>query len=105
MHHLERGLLARYREAVAGERGETLGAAVAAVRAAGYDLGGSALKRVPSGFDPEHERADLLRHDGLYGWLQDKPAPAETHDRRFPAYCAERLRPLSPLQEWLLQLL
>jgi hypothetical protein len=104
MHHLERGLLPRYREAVAGERGESLGKAVAAVRAAGYDLGGSALKRVPSGFDPEHERADLLRHDGLYGWLQVKPVPAEAHDRRFPAYCAEHLRALAPLQQWLLDL-
>jgi uncharacterized protein (TIGR02453 family) len=58
--------LERYREAVAGEHGEAFVAAVAAVRKAGFELGGEALKTAPRGWPKDHPRIELLRHKGIY---------------------------------------
>ena len=58
--------LLRYRDAVAGEEGEAFAAAVAAVRKAGYEVGGDALKTAPRGFAKDHPRIELLRHKGIY---------------------------------------
>jgi uncharacterized protein (TIGR02453 family) len=44
------------------------------------DIGGhdNALKRVPSGFDPEHEFADDLRRRDYFGWAELSQADATT---------------------------
>lgn len=54
-----------YRRFVA-EKGNKLAAAIAKATMAGFELGGDKLKRVPSGFDPAHKHAELLKHKGLY---------------------------------------
>jgi uncharacterized protein (TIGR02453 family) len=60
--------LEAYRAAVVDEKmGKALEDALAVIRTAGnYEIGGEHYKRVPAGYPAEHERATLLRHNGLY---------------------------------------
>jgi len=60
--------LETYRAAVVDEKmGQALDDALATIRAAGdYDIGGDHYKRVPAGYPADHERATLLRYNGLY---------------------------------------
>lgn len=92
--------LVRYRDAVADTPGKALAQALARVRKAGYEIGGSQLKRVPRGYDAEHARADLLRYSGLYAY-SEVDVPDEFYDRRFAAYCARHFTRLAPLASWL----
>lgn len=103
-HHFEPEILDRYRHAVVDPtRGAALAKAVAAVRKAGYDVGSERYKRVPRGFDPEHPRADLLRHDGLIAWgelpVEDARSP------KFPGEVVAHYRKLAPIQRWMADLL
>jgi hypothetical protein len=59
---------------------------------------------MPRGFEPlGDERDELLLHDGVYAGYE-QPVPAEAHTDRFPDFCLERYRELSPLQDWLVGL-
>jgi len=93
--------VAKLREAVADDRtGPMLEKAIAAVTKAGFEIGGDRLSRVPTGYDKEHLRAELLKHKSLTGhaelgspaWLSTKKAVAEV---------TKRFRALSPLVDWL----
>ena len=100
MHRFETPLLERFREAVDDpKRGAALTRAVAKVREVGFEVGGEQYKRVPRGFDANHERAELLRYGGLYAWTQER-LPREVHTSAFPAYCAERYRAMKPVEDW-----
>jgi uncharacterized protein (TIGR02453 family) len=100
MHHFDKAQLERYRQAVADRSGAVLQRDVERLRAAGYELGGRRYKRQPAGFEAPAERAELLLHDGVYGWIQT-PVPEETFDGRFPSFCANHYRRLAPLNEFL----
>ncbi len=63
-----------YRRFVA-EKGSRLATAIRKAEKVGFELGGEKLKRVPSGFDPAHKHAELLKHKGLYVM---KTLPAKT---------------------------
>ena len=105
MHHFERPVLERFRTAVADSaRGAELVGAVDAVRAGGGEVGGQTYKRLPAGYDVDERRGELLRHSGLYAWVEHAPPPAETHTPDFPAFCVERYTALVPVQRWLLTL-
>jgi hypothetical protein len=102
MHRFDRPVLERYRAAVADEtQGRALVAAVAEIEQRGLELGGRNYKRVPAGYDVPAERADLLRHDGLYAWADFAPPPAKVHAAGFPAFCANHYERLRPVQDWL----
>lgn len=60
-------VLTAFREAVLHDKhGAALDAAAAQVRAAGnYTIGEQEYKRVPSGFDADHPRAEWLKYTGL----------------------------------------
>jgi uncharacterized protein (TIGR02453 family) len=101
MHHFQPEVLARFREAVADPaRGEALEGSVARVREAGYRIGGERYKRVPAGYAAPPSREALLRHDGLFCWLE-LAVPPETHTPGFASFCAERYAPMKPVQDWL----
>jgi uncharacterized protein (TIGR02453 family) len=105
MHHFERPLLERFREAVADpKRGAELVAAVDEVRAAGGEVGGQTYKRVPAGYDVDEQRGELLRHSGLFAGVEHAPPPPETHGADLPAFCIENYARLVPMQRWLLAL-
>jgi uncharacterized protein (TIGR02453 family) len=99
-HSFDKGELERFRRAVVDEPGAVLQRDLERLMADGYEVGGRHYKRLPAGFDGPADRADLLLHNALYAWVQG-PVPDETFDDRFPTYCAERYRPLAPLNEWL----
>jgi uncharacterized protein (TIGR02453 family) len=102
MHHFDPPQLERYRTAVADDvRGGALRNEVERLRAAGYEIGGQRYKRAPRGFEAPEDRAELLLHEGVFGWVQLSPPPKEVFSERFPRFCAERYRPLAPLVEWL----
>jgi uncharacterized protein (TIGR02453 family) len=97
---LESSQLPKLRSAVAADRsGKQLAEIVAQLEAAGYDVGGEDLKRVPGGLPQDHPRARLLKHKRLYFWrnfgLQPWLATPEAAER-----VAEVFRDGRPLNEW-----
>jgi uncharacterized protein (TIGR02453 family) len=103
MHRFEGDLLTRYREAVADPKGGAELSRAAEQLPDEYRLGGQTYKRIPAGYDADTDRADLLRHSGLYAGLE-LPLPPETHTPAFPAFCASHYRRMAPVQDWLVAL-
>jgi len=101
---LPKFLLGPYRQAVADpELGAALDRAVAKVSKAGYTVGGLKYKRVPRGFDPEHPRGELLKHDGLWA-AYEAEIPPELYTAGLPGWCLPHYRAMLPLHQWLLEL-
>jgi uncharacterized protein (TIGR02453 family) len=102
MHRFEPEQLARYREAVlhAGT-GRALARLVSRLRAKAYEVGKPERKTVPRGLPVDHERADLLRHDGLTVMHESK-LPARLHSAAFIDHCVAHYRRFVPVHEWLL---
>ena len=93
--------VAKLREAVADDRtGPALEKAIAAVRKAGFEIGGDRLSRVPNGYDKEHVRGDLLKHKSLTGHVE-LGSPAWLSTKKAVAEVTKRFRALSPLVDWL----
>ena len=101
LYMAEPKVLDRYRQAVVDDpTGGSLDRMVKGFERRGYKLEGSTKKRVPRGFDPEHPRARYLKHDGIYAW-RETPLPRGD----FVAHCFAHYRTLTPLQEWLMELI
>jgi len=102
IHRLEPAALAAYRAAVDDDRsGEALEVAVEDARMLrGVRLGGLAYKRVPRGFDPDHPRAELLRHAALYVSGEWK-LPRAASGPGFVGWVADRLEQMAPVERWL----
>jgi len=93
--------VARLRSAIADDHtGPALERAVAEVAAKGMTLGGHQLTRVPSGFDKEHPRAELLRYKTLTA-SRDYGSPAWLATPRAKTEITKAFRALAPLVAWL----
>ena len=99
--HTESPQIARLRRAVDDDvAGAELERAVSTVTRKQFEVGGARLTRVPSGYDKEHARADLLRyktltvnrHIGFPDWL---------HTRRAKTEITKVFRSAEPLVAWL----
>ncbi len=93
-----------YRDAVVDPGlGRELEDALASVRSAGiYEIGGEHYKRVPRGYAAEHERANLLRYNGLYAHFGTISREiALTPD--LVEVCYEHCRSMAPLHHWLVK--
>jgi uncharacterized protein (TIGR02453 family) len=94
--------LARYREAVAGDRsGSALERAITAVEGQGIGVQGrDVLKTAPRGYPADHPRIGLLRYKGIVAWKQWPVEPwletSAAKDR-----VAGFLRAAQPLTTWL----
>lgn len=93
----------RWRDRVGG----TTGAALAAeldrlVVARAADVAGDQVKNVPTPFDADHPRADLLRHTGFQVRFVE-PLPTSIGNGEFVDWCAERLDALLPVHRWLVE--
>jgi uncharacterized protein (TIGR02453 family) len=98
---LESDQVARYRRAVAdGVQGRRLVGEVDRLTAAGWTIGGERLVRVPSGFDRDGDRAELLRHRSLHATRRWEPADW-LHERRVLDEVRTSWRELSALNVWL----
>ncbi len=106
MHMFEKPVLERYRrDVVDSRRGALLQRVVKKVLAAGaYELGGQHFKRPPRGVDPDHPRAPLTLHNGLYVGITLRPVPPQARTPDFPAFCFGHLRAMSPIVPWLVDL-
>jgi uncharacterized protein (TIGR02453 family) len=103
-HYMMMGpALAKYRAAVADDaRGRELEKILAKVAKKGHTPGShESLQRVPKGFDPEHPRAELLKHKGLIVTFP-KLDPKLLVSRDLIPWLAARAKEAAPLVEWLL---
>ena len=104
MWEMNPGQLARYREAVAGDRpGAELVQIVAGLEQADITVHGhGALKSAPRGYPADHPRITLLRYKGLTAWQQWPAGPwlegAGVRDRVVSFFRTTR-----PLCSWLHQ--
>ena len=102
IHGFPKEQLARFREAAADdESGAALAAISKRLNKAGYPLQGQSYKRVPRGYDPDHPRADLLRHGALHAGSTLEPLPDELHSAKFVGLCVRHFKKLVPLHGWL----
>lgn len=107
--HFDSAQVARYREAVGGRPGEALAATIDGLRRSGHQVGTlgpegitpeGELKRVPSGFAPDHPRADLLRYKSLIAAISfERPSWLATN--RTVSEVAKRWRAMQPIADWL----
>ncbi|MFQ5458620.1 MAG: DUF2461 domain-containing protein [Myxococcota bacterium] len=66
----------------------------------GYELGGPHYKRVRQGFDPDHPRAELLRHNNLYARSPRIPPGIVTSPKLLDA-CFKHCAAMAPVVTWL----
>ena len=91
----------RLRRAVADDiAGPALERAIAAVEKAKFAVGGERITRVPSGYDKEHPRVELLRHKTLVA-SRDFDCPAWLSTARAKTEIAKAFRLCAPLVSWL----
>jgi uncharacterized protein (TIGR02453 family) len=95
-------MLDAYRQAVLTDKhAKTLEAAAAAVQRAGaYPLGGETYKRVPTGFDADHPRAQWLRYTGLHAGAPDISLEVAATPTLVEAVMAH-FTAMSPIPLWL----
>lgn len=103
MHRFEKPQLEKFRAAVVDARpGKALAKAIDQVSAAGpYEIGGATRKSVPRGFDPAHERARYLLHEGLFASFEGKVGPV-VETPGFVDFCETHFRATWPISRWLL---
>jgi uncharacterized protein (TIGR02453 family) len=94
-----------YRAAVADEKtGMALEDALAIIRAAGnYEIGGEHYKRVPTGYPADHERATLLRYNGLYAMAPAIEADVLTRSELVDV-CLSHCQNMAAVHHWLVRL-
>jgi uncharacterized protein (TIGR02453 family) len=98
---LESDQVDRFRRAVADDvQGPRLQAEVDRLAGAGFGIGGDRLTRVPSGYQADSPRADLLRHKSLNAGRRWDPADW-LHDRRALDKVRDAWRELQALNIWL----
>jgi uncharacterized protein (TIGR02453 family) len=98
---LESDQVARYRRAVADDvQGPRLQAEIDRLAAAGWEIQGEKLIRVPAGFSPGSERLELLRHKSLHATRHWEPADW-LHERRALDEVRTAWRDVRTLNTWL----
>jgi uncharacterized protein (TIGR02453 family) len=103
MHGFPREFLAAYREAVVDDRlGTRLRDVIDEAAAVGYEVWGETYKRVPTGYDADHPRSDLLRYGGLFVAVTED-TPDALHSAALLDYCATRYAAMAPVLAWLLE--
>ena len=102
IHAFSKTALASYREAIVNPpEGSALVNAIRRVEQAGpYEMGGDSFKRVPTGYDPDGEQAELLKKKGLYVQIEG-PIPHNIFTRKFVDYCVAHFRNIHPVHQWL----
>lgn len=69
-----------------------------------YSLGGKHYKRVPRGYDPEHENAELLLYNGIHVGYETS-IPDAFYSIDLVEYCFLVYQDLYPLHKWLVELI
>jgi uncharacterized protein (TIGR02453 family) len=99
----EEATLTRYRKRVADDNtGSELAVNLKKLQKAGFESSGQHWKRVPKGYDENHPRAELLKHNGLFVGAE-MPIPAEFHTKAFPTLVMRHFRRFRPVVDWLIK--
>ena len=99
--HMTSEQIARYRRSVADDvAGPLLERTVAALARKKLPIGGEQLTRVPSGFDKDHPRAELLKHKALTT-SRDLGAPDWLTTPKAKAEIVKVWTAMAPLPTWL----
>ncbi len=103
-HGFDKPQLERYRMAVGDDAlGSELERAIESIRSGGvYELGGSHYKRVPRGFDADHPRAELLKHNSLYAYAHELTTD-HMSDPKLVDFVFKHCVALSPIHRWLVE--
>jgi uncharacterized protein (TIGR02453 family) len=100
-----RDMLKTYRDSVVSPiYGPALQQAIEEVsRQEKYSIGDKHYKRVPRGYDPDHENAELLLYNGLHaGFETDIPRVFYSED--LLDYCFDIYNDLYPIHKWLMEM-
>lgn len=97
-------MLAAYRDAVTDDRlGAELEDILETVRRAGtYEIAGEQYKRVPSGYDSSHRRANLLRYNGLYAF-SPRFQVSDMLTLALVDTCYAHFQRMAPIYHWLMK--
>jgi len=95
-------MLAAYRQAIVDDKlGNEVVSIMNSIKGVeGFDTGGEHYKRVPQGFDKEHQRADYLRCNGLWAasdWIDKESLTSP----KLVEVCLSHARTMLPLINWL----
>lgn len=103
-YHFTKSFFEPYRDAVVHtRRGKDLENILASLgRVKGLVIGGDKGKRVPRGFDPDHPRAELLKHRGLYTYTEPIARKYLTTPE-FVDLSLSWCKKMAPLQNWLVK--
>ena len=101
---MDRSYLPRFRELVADDKsGAALVRAINKAKKAGFDgPHGHHYKKVPKGHDPDHKRAELLKHNAMFMGQGGLP-PEEIFTADAVDYVLAKFRVVKPLNDWLVQ--
>jgi len=103
IYQFTKPMLKAYREAVLDpDLGPTLAKLITALKKKSYDVGYQTYKRVPRGYLPDHQYADLLRYSGFTMGI-DLGLPAALHTPALIEFCFEIYRDTKPMIDWLQQ--
>jgi len=103
-HHFTSAFLRAYREAVHDKQiGEELISILKDImEVEGYEFGGEHYKRVPSGYEKDHPRADLLKYKGLWGKSPVIP-PKLISSPELVDVCFDYALQMIPFHKWLVE--
>jgi uncharacterized protein (TIGR02453 family) len=105
-HCFSKHILELYRDSVVDPKfGKALAKAVQKVQSKGdYEIGEKQYKKVPRGYDKNHENADLLLMGGLTAAFSTQ-IPEALHSKDFIHYALEKFKDMSPIHTWLLEMI
>lgn len=101
LYSFAKPILKAYRNAVVHpELGLALAKAIVEVAGKGYDFGQKTYKRVPRGYDPEHQNAELLLYSGLTAG-KEFGLPNELYAPDIVDFCLGHYQNMAPVVNWL----
>ncbi len=103
MYMIPEGLLDRYREVVSKEGpAKELDGILKRLKKNGIQVGEEHYKRIPKGFTEDHPYSYLLKHNGVYGYVETG-IPKEFFSEDLIDHCIERFKRMDPLNKWFLK--
>ncbi len=105
-HVFDKAKLNAFREAVVDDQmGHELEEAIAEVGAFGdYEIGGEHYKRVPRGYDSEHQRAAYLKYNGLWAVNSTAVKNTDLYKPELVDIFFEQCQRMDPIIRWLVKL-
>jgi uncharacterized protein (TIGR02453 family) len=102
LYQFPKDLIEPYRKATIDKvNGKQLHNIVNTLKKDKISIGGAHYKRVPQGYDQNHENVELLKHNGLYTMVETN-IPKEFNSGELIDYCFERFQKMHPLHKWIL---